>query len=117
MRVSFVISSIINYLFTALFAVIGIGLAVRFYRDRFSKKIRTKAEVIDKYAVPHERYGKSVRHITDYTVAFDCGARTEKFFVSFLVYDGLEKGDRGVLTYRGSHFISFEQNIKSGKGR
>lgn len=110
MNVTFIVGSVMNYLTAAFTVVIAVGLAVRFYRNRLSKQIAVKARVIDKYAVAHVQYGKGApQNITDYTAAFDCGGRTKKFFVSCLVYDGLQKGENGILTYRSSHFIGFER--------
>ncbi len=110
MYISFQITSVINYFFDILFAVIGIGLAVRFFKDRYSKKITIKAEILDKYETAHPQVKMWVQTVTDHTVVFDCGGETKKFSVSALAFQGMQKGDKGVLTYRGSHFIGFEHN-------
>ena len=42
-----------------------------------------------------------------FVVSFDIGGRTKDFYVSRDVFDSLEEGDEGILTYAGNEFIAF----------
>ena len=47
-----------------------------------------------------------------FTVSFAFGGKTKDFYVDRDVFDTLEEGNEGILTYSGNEFISFEESFK-----
>jgi hypothetical protein len=45
--------------------------------------------------------------ITDYIVVFYANGKTLRFKTSVWVYDSVEKGETGILKYKGNKFISY----------
>lgn len=84
-----------------------------FFRNRYSRPVSVPAKVADLYQETHTEYrGRSVpRNVTDFTAAFDCGGKVLKFSVHVLAYQGLHKGEKGILTYRGTHFVEFKRAL------
>ncbi len=93
--------------------IVAVGYTLlfrRFAANYMGKKTKQQAVLLDKYATrftPVRRlppYGAR----TQYVLAFLCDKRTLKFEVSPWVFNTVKKNDKGVLTYQGTRFISFD---------
>ncbi|GEM_PF-2076936 len=103
-------STIIHTAIWIFFILVYVSVLVRLGLNYFGKKVGRQATVIDKYMTQYKPVGSRLTPQTkvQYILTFTCGQRTLKFKVSPWVYDTVEKNDKGILTYRGTHFISFE---------
>ncbi len=95
----------------AFFATLIIGYSLRFFRDFCSREISVEATVADFYETHDTSVGTrtGARFITRYTAVFLTKDRPLRFSVSPWVYGSLFRQQKGILYYRGSRFIRFEQ--------
>lgn len=95
----------------AFFATLIIGYSLRFFRDFCTKEQSVQATVADFYETHDTSVGTrtGARFITQYTAVFLTKDRTLRFSVSPWVYGSLFRKQKGILHYRGSRFIRFDQ--------
>ncbi len=100
-----------HVLIFAFFATLIIGYTLRFSRDFCSREKSEEATVADFYETHDTSVGTRTvaRFITRYTAVFLTKDRTLRFSVSPWVYGSLFRQQKGILYYRGSRFIRFEQ--------
>ncbi|MDD4700458.1 MAG: hypothetical protein PHV07_09460 [Oscillospiraceae bacterium] len=92
----------------AFLLTVTIGLLHRAFRDYVGKEKAAEAKLIDKYSTRSFRQGKyQSGYVTTNILVFYVKGRTHKFEVDFLAYDFLEKGQLGILKYKGSRYIDF----------
>lgn len=102
-------------LIIAFGVIMVVGITRRFLKDCIQKKQCIEAKVVDLYDTSYYKTGgirTGQRFVTDYVVTFYAGTKTLKFIVSPWMYGSLHKGDQGILTYKGSRLLKF-QNQKS----
>lgn len=106
--------NLLGWIPVVLITLIYLLIFIRFIRNRAGKAIRKKAAVLDKYETAQERVNnRSVLSQTPlYVVAFDVEGRVLKFAVPGYQYGTIEKGDAGILVYKGTRFIRFETETK-----
>ncbi len=104
------VGGIIHTAIWIFFILAYAGVLIRLSLNYFGKKISRRAVVIDKYMTQYKLVDtRAPSHTkTQYILTFACGKRTLKFKVSLWVYDTVEKNAKGILTYRGTRFIGFE---------
>ena len=98
----------ITSILLALIIIIGCG-----YRlvSKFTEKVNTaNARVLDKMTTTYRTASiyapKSVTTI--YIVIFYVNGKTIKFRTSVWLYDSIEKGEVGILKYKGDKLLSFK---------
>ena len=103
---------VVNAGIVLFFIVICVGSFRRFFSNAFGRTVSRRAVLIDKYATQYQVVGRHapVQTKTRYVLTFICGPKTVKLEVSLWVYSTVEKGDKGMLTYRGTRFVNFEDS-------
>lgn len=102
--------NLLGWIPVVLIALIYLLVLIRFIRNRAGKEIRKKATVLDKYETMQERVSNvsAPTRTPLYVVAFDVKDKVLKFKVPGYQYGTIEKGDAGILVYKGTRFIRFE---------
>lgn len=80
------------------------------YKNHIARPVTVSAEVTDKLRYNHRNfseYGKG-RSIANRVLVFSAEGRELRFFVPAGLFNRIEKGHKGQLTYRGNKFISFD---------
>lgn len=107
MDITTIFNSISQIIISIFFAIIVIGIVYRLCKNVFSKEIIVDSVVFDKHTTS-TRHLPSGKTTTKYIVVFDCKDKTISFFTSFWVFDSVKIGEKGILTYKGNRFISFD---------
>lgn len=96
------------FLCAALYAL----LLYRFLQNRVGKPQKRMATVVDKYYTVEDSVSNArvPRLKALYVVVFDVKNRILKFDVPVWFYGTIEKGEMGILIYKGTRFINFETN-------
>ena len=68
--------------------------------------ITDKARVVSK-----RKFRNHSNNTNSYRVTFDINGQLVELVVKYLVYDSLNEGDEGILTYKGMFLVNFEKNI------
>lgn len=88
------------------------GMAYRLLRDRVTRKKKTRAQILRKRDSTCENFTQfgalGRRHITSFMLECRIQGKVRTFEVSPLLYDRVEAGQEGLLTYQGSRGIDWE---------
>lgn len=102
-------------IYTAIWAfliLVYLGVLRHFILNYFGKKTKCRVMLVDQFITQYKPIKKYPPYKTkiQYIVNFNCGKNTLKFEVSLWVYNTIKKNDKGILTYQGTRFISFEND-------
>jgi len=105
-----VIPYILGLLEVAFGVFLFVAIAIKLYSNFLGKIKTVSATVIDKHVSKYNRLSRysGAKKITDCSIIFLCDNKEKSFFTSKWMYSSVKKGDKGILKYRGSHFISFD---------
>lgn len=109
---------IVNFFQEIIPIALCLLLIICFVRRFFIKEVSLPAVIVKKDSFVVQHYnppGSSKR----YVITFNCENRELRFYTSYWFFDASHIGERGMLTYRGETFISFEQTEtgSTGNGR
>lgn len=104
-----IFDTVIIFVFAAVGIVIALGVMIRLINDVFGSVKTADAVVLDKREYDERIIRKSQAPYTRrrYVVDFDCNGKKRSFYVSEISYRGYQKGQKGILKYKGSKIIDF----------
>lgn len=96
-------------IFGGFLFVLSILIFIKFFRDHVGKAKIVNAMLINKQHYEYETVSKMAGRQTKirYVLVFDINGDEERFDVSSYVYDTYDRGQHGILKYKGSRFIYF----------
>lgn len=88
------------------FGLLVLGYALfRWLYGKYAPKVTVKAQVTDKHRL--STFSKARGNACRYVATFTANGRKHSFDVSEFSYRGYRVGERGQLTYQGTHLIDF----------
>ncbi len=105
-----IFGTIVNVTFGAIGLFLLCGILLRLFKDLFAVEKQVQARVTDKQKYSHQSVGhlQAPRTEEKYIVTFQCEKGKLHFEVSPFSYEGYKINQTGVLKYKGSRIISFE---------
>ncbi len=104
------IQNVVSILFVVLILV---GVLHRLWRDRWRRPRRAKGKLVDKFppGAPQSSLFGSLwpSQPSQSRFRFEIQGRVREFDGDALLYDRLEVGQEGTLTYRGRRLIDFDE--------
>lgn len=94
-------------IFIVLMFIIIFGIVMYMIIKTVKAPVLTeKAKVVSK-----RKFRNPSNNVNSYRVTFDINGQLVELAVKYLVYDSLNEGDEGILTYKGMFLVNFEKNI------
>lgn len=100
---------IVNAVIFVIGVIIFCGFFYRAICDRFGSERSEPAIVSGKNSFERRVLMKSAAPYSEkkYVVAFELEGRDASFFVNEQTYNSLNKGDKGLLIFKGTRFVDF----------
>lgn len=101
--------NIINSVFTIIGVIIIIGITIRFFKEKHSRKNSIPATITNMQKYTHEVFSKAQapHTVSKYIITFSTEKKALSFEVSEMSYSQYKMYQKGTLTYKGSKIIDF----------